>query len=45
MSEVERKRQALLSAYPGDKWAEKVKKMSEAQVIAIYMNLKRQNKL
>jgi hypothetical protein len=45
MSEVERKRQALLTVYPGDKWADKVKKMPEAQVIAVYMNLKRQNKL
>lgn len=45
MSDVEKKRQALLGAYPGYKWAEKVKKMSDDQVIAVYMNLKRQNRI
>jgi hypothetical protein len=45
VSEIEQKRQALFGAYPGEKWAEKVKQMSEAQVIAVYMNLKRQNKV
>ena len=45
MNDVEKKRQELIGAYSGKQWREKVIKMSEAQVIAIYMNLKRQNKL
>jgi hypothetical protein len=39
------KREALKKAFPGAKWAEKVRQMTEAQVVAIYLNLKRQNKL
>lgn len=45
MSDIDQKRQALLHAYPSHKWREKVNKMSDAQVIAIYLNLKRQKKI
>lgn len=45
MTDIEKKRQALLAAYPGEKWADKVRQMSDKQVVAIYINLKRQNKL
>lgn len=38
-------RQALISAYPGPKWASKVKKMTEAQAFATYMRLKGAGKL
>ena len=39
------KRQELLKAYDSPKWHDKVKKMSDAQVVAIYLRLKQQNKL
>ncbi len=42
---VEQQRQALLGAYSGPKWQKKVKKMSDAQVIAIYRRLKQQHKV
>ena len=42
---TEQKRVALLSAYPGPKWVEKVKKMSEQQVIATYLRLQRAGKI
>lgn len=43
MSDIERKRQWLIAQYPDSKtWPEKVKKMPEGQVIAVY--LKMQNK-
>ena len=45
MSDIEKKRQALLKAYSGKKWEDKVKKMSEGQVVAVYMRLKAQNKV
>jgi hypothetical protein len=35
----EQKRDEVTKAYPGDKWAEKVKKMSDAQVHRVYMRL------
>jgi len=38
-------REELKKAYPGKKWAEKVKKMSESQVAAVYLRLKQQNKV
>lgn len=38
-------REALKTLYPNAKWALKVKKMSDAQAVAIYMRLKTQNKL
>jgi hypothetical protein len=39
---IEQKRQWLMALYPHSKtWAEKVKRMPEAQVVAIY--LKKQN--
>lgn len=45
MSDTEKKRQALLAAYPGPSWADKVKRMPEDQVIAVYLRLKAQNKI
>lgn len=36
-------REGLIKLYPGDKWKQKVKKMSDAQVLAIY--LKNQDKI
>lgn len=38
-------RELLKKAYPGKKWAKKVEKMTEAQVVAVYMRLKQQNKI
>ncbi len=40
-----KEREQLKALYPSKKWAEKVDKMSESQVSAIYLRLKRQNKL
>lgn len=42
---VDKKREALKGAYPGEKWAEKVNNMSDAQVTATYLRLKNQGKV
>lgn len=42
---VEQMRSAIVKAYPGKKWADKVKKMSDNQVIAIYNRLLQSGKL
>lgn len=42
---TEQMRQALLKAYSGDRWKQKVIKMSEAQVFAVYTKFKNQNKI
>lgn len=42
---TEQMRQALISAYPGRQWQQKVIKMSEAQVFAVYTKFKNQNKI
>ena len=39
------KREALKAAYPGQVWQEKVTKMPESQVTAIYLKLKQQGKV
>ena len=42
---TDQKRQWLMALYPNSKtWAERVKKMSDGQVIAIYLNKQRQPK-
>jgi len=38
-------REALKQAYKGPAWIKRVDKMPEDQVSAVYLNLKRQNKL
>lgn len=38
-------RELLKKVYPAKKWADKVNKMSDAQVIATYLRLKSQGKL
>lgn len=46
MNELEIKRQALIGAYPYSlRWKDKVKTMSEGQVVAVYLRLKTQNKI
>lgn len=45
MDDISAKREALMSVYRNRTWAEKVKNMSEAQVVAVYLRLKNQNKL
>lgn len=35
----EQKRAAVAKAYPGEKWAQRVRKMSDAQVHTIHMRL------
>lgn len=41
----EQKRYMISKAYPGDKWAERVSKMSDAQVHVTYMRLLNNNQL
>lgn len=36
MSDIEVKRAAIMKAYDSDRWQEKVKKMPDAQVLAVY---------
>lgn len=38
-------RELLKKAYPSKKWAEKVDKMSDSQVVAVFMRLKAQRKV
>lgn len=40
-----KEREALKSVYNSDTWAKKVNKMSDSQVIAVYLRLKSQGKL
>jgi hypothetical protein len=45
VSTTETYKAALLTVYSGDAWKQKVKKMSEKQITAIYLRLKGQGKL
>jgi hypothetical protein len=36
-SDIEKKKEYLLSLYPGDRWANRVANMSDQQVIAVYL--------
>jgi hypothetical protein len=36
---IEQKRVAVAKAYPGEKWAQRVRKMHDAQVHTVYMSL------
>lgn len=45
MASTVQKREALKQAYSGQKWADKVNKMSDNQVIATYLRLKGQGKV
>lgn len=38
-------RQAILKAYSGPAWADKVKQMPDGQVFAVYKNLKAKNRI
>lgn len=42
---LEKKREALKGAYPGQKWIDKVEAMSDATVTAVYLRLKGQGKV
>jgi len=42
---AEMERQAIKKVYPTDKWSAKVDKMSDAQVVAIYLRFKSQKRL
>lgn len=37
MSDIENKRQFVMDLYPGPNWKARVKKMSDSQVVAIYL--------
>lgn len=43
--DVEIIRRIVANAYPGTSWKKKVNEMSENQVIAIYYNLKKSDKV
>ena len=45
MSNTKKERQLLKQVYPNKKWAERVDKMSDNQVVAVYMRLRVQGKL
>jgi hypothetical protein len=42
---IEKKREAVREAYSGEKWKDKVDKMSDDQITAIYIRLKTQGKV
>jgi hypothetical protein len=37
MSDIERKRSFVYDLYPGKHWHDRVKRMSDAQILAIYL--------
>jgi NAD(P)H-dependent flavin oxidoreductase YrpB (nitropropane dioxygenase family) len=45
MASAVQMRDAIIVAYPSKRWAEKVKRMPDNQVIAVYMRLKLQGKV
>lgn len=45
MRDIERKREALKGAYRNAAWRAKVNRMSDAQVVAVYLRLNAQNKV
>ena len=45
MDDISKKREQLMLAYPHRRWQQKVIRMSEAQVIAVYLRLKAQGKI
>lgn len=45
MNDLERKRQAILKAYPTKSWADQVKKMPDHQVIALFFRFKSMHKI
>ena len=45
MNTVDRKREAIKAVYPSPAWADKVKKMPDTQVAAVFLRLQRQNKI
>ena len=45
MKAIEQKREALKRAYSGVRWRERVDKMKDDEVVAIFLRLKQQNKL
>lgn len=45
MATTEQQKTALIDVYSGDAWKMKVRKMSSAQITAIYLRLKGQGKI
>lgn len=45
MATVQEERTALASVYPGRAWSEKVRRMPDSQVTAIYLRFKQQGKI
>lgn len=45
VASINKEREALKSAYDGQKWADKVAKMSDAQVHAVFLRLRQQGKI
>lgn len=45
MTSKEDKRQALIAVYRTQTWKEKVKAMSDQQVVAVYLRFQKDNKL
>lgn len=45
MDDIFRKRELVKQAYPTETWKEKVKNMSDSQIIAVFLRLRRQGKI
>lgn len=45
MDDISKKREAVMGAYKNQTWREKVIAMSDAQVTAVYLRLRAQNKI
>lgn len=45
MATESKERLAVSQAYPGEKWAQKVKNMSDTQITAVYLRLKTQGRI
>jgi hypothetical protein len=45
MDDIFRKRELVKQAYPTQTWKDKVKKMPDNQIVAVYLRLRRQGKI
>ena len=45
MDDIDLKRELIKTAYDSQSWADKVDKMSPAQVVAVYIRLKSEGKI
>lgn len=45
MGTESKERDAVMNAYPGKSWQDKVKRMSDSQIVALYLKFKAQGRI